>query len=267
MTTTVIRNLESEIKNPVLKPIYIPFNAVSGAIAAFRGRFDTDLTGNGNATSQVGAPTFTEFGILCNKAAGLLTSVADRTDITLVVTYRQPASIPAPNQSYLYPVGNLAQNNTTTGVGVGIIHSAAAGANITQHSGVIGANSKTDGYLGIAKPATRPEAASMNWTFVALAVNGTANAANLYVPQQSTQLVPATLSSGANLANRSLLENGLPSFMRIGCWRDGAQPTAASYAVEVAEVLFFDRALSKPDLDQEYLNRKAYLQFLGQDLV
>ena len=83
---------------------------------------------------------------------------------------------------------------------------------------------KTDPYLGYAQANAQEPTSALNWQFQALIVSGSGNSAALYIPWQLNALVPASLASGANLANRSIKENGNPSFYRVGAWRDNSTP-------------------------------------------
>lgn len=264
--TTAIRAIGYKTPNTSLRPMFIPVNTAPGAMAHLCRDFDKDYSGNNHSVQLVGTPQKTKFGYLCDKFNGLLTTVPDGIDRTLIVVYRQPVNVTP--QSYIYPFGNLSQQGTVDGVGIGI-RSAQVPTGKNTVSAIVGASVKTDPYLGYAQANAQEPTSALNWQFQALIVNGTGNSAALYIPWQLNELVPATLASGANLANRSIKENGNPSFYRVGAWRDNSTPgvTAAQSKVEVAEVLVFPGALTMAQIDVQYGYSKQFMAAQGQTLL
>jgi hypothetical protein len=254
---------DSVIENPSFGIKYVPFSSVDGCMAAWRGDFSSDLTGNGNTLTKIGNPNQAAFGVSCSKNNGYLTSVSDGINRTLICIHRQPAAVDS-GSSYNYPFGNLSQNNTVTGVGIGIIQSASKTSDINSMSGVVGAGQKTDPYFSLAKPATTPAAKALSWQWTALVVDGSGNFCALYVPSQSGALVMGNNTPGVNLANRVILEGSAPSRYRIGAWRDPSTPTVTSSNIEIASCSVFDKALLLSDLNMMYLYDKIFMAQHGE---
>lgn len=259
--TTIIRNKDVVIQNPQLKPIYTPFVAEAGLLAAWRfGNGMNDLSGNGNTLSVAGTPTQNEYYITGDKNNGYLTSVPDGLQRTLVAVWRNNKT----TATFGYPVGNLSQNDTVSGVGAGLRSSSSTTLN--RNSGVVGAANKTDGLLAIASGPDEPVERRLNFRFAALTIDGTTNTSNLYIPADDDNLMPALLASGANLATRSVTEGGAASFYRLINWRDPSTPAAAETALDVAEVLIFDRPLDLAALQRTYQRSQAYMLMYGQNI-
>lgn len=259
--TTIIRNKDVVIQNPQLKPIYTPFVAEAGLLAAWRfGNGLSDLSGNGHTLSAVGAPTRGNYYITGDKNNGYLTSVPDGLQRTLVAVWRNNKTL----ATFGYPVGNLSQSVTITGVGVGLFSSSASTLN--RNSGGVGNALKTDALLARAPGPDESYESRLKFRFAALSVDGAGNAANLYLPAANSALIPATLTSGANLANRSILEAGLSSFYRLINWRDPSTPDSAETALDVAEVLIFDRPLDLAALQRTYQRSQNYISGYGQTI-
>ncbi|HCI6561372.1 TPA: hypothetical protein NPP16_001303 [Klebsiella pneumoniae] len=259
--TTIIRNKDVVISNPQLNPIYTPFVAEPGLLAAWRfGDGMTDLSGNGHTLSAVGTPTRGNYYITGDKNNGYLTSVPDGLQRTLVAVWRNNTTA----TNFGYPVGNLSQSATNTGVGVGLYSSSSSTLN--RNSGAVGNTLKTDGLLARALGPDESYASRMNFRFAAFSVDGAGNAANLYIPAANSSLIPATLASGVNLASRSILEDGLSSFYRLINWRDPSTPDSTETALDVAEVLIFDRPLDLEALQRTYLRSQNYISGYGQTI-
>lgn len=264
--TTAIRAIGYKTPNTSLRPMFIPVNTIPGAMAHLCRDFDKDYSGNNHSVQLIGTPQKTKFGYLCDKFNGLLTTVTDGIDRTLIVVYRQPVNVTP--QSYIYPFGNLSQQGTADAVGIGIRSvQVPTGNNVV--SGLIGGNAKNGAYWAYAEANKQDPLSALNWQFQALIVNGSGNSAALYIPWQLNALVPASLASGANLANRNIKENGNPSFYRVGAWRDNSTPgvTAAQSKVEVAEVLVFPGALTMAQIDVQYGYSKQLMAAQGQTLL
>lgn len=244
---------DSVIKNPKFAPIFVPFNTVDGCMAAWRGDFASDLTGNENTLTKIGTPNQAKYAVSGDKSNGYRTSVKDGINRTLIVIHRQPSPVEAPNQAYNYPIGNLSQSATNTGVGIGIIQAAAVSSNINQMSAIVGASKKYDPYFARAAPPSTPASNAMKWQWSAFVVDGSNNFAALYIPSQSGELVMASKVSGVNLANRWVTNtDGSPSYYNICAWRDPSSPAAASTTIEVASAAFFDRPLLLSDMNAVY---------------
>lgn len=256
---------DSVIKNPKFAPIFVPFNTVDGCLAAWRGDFASDLTGNGNTLTKVGSPNQARFAVSGNKSNGYRTSVKDGINRTLIGIHRQPSPVGAPGQAYNYPIGNLSQSATNTGVGIGIIQANAVSSNINQISGVVGASKKDDPYFARAAPPATPASDGLEWQWSALVVDGSNNFAALYIPSQSGELVMAEKVVGVNLANRWVTNtDGSPSYYNICAWRDPSTPVAESSTIEVASSAFFDKPLLLSDLNMMYQYDKFFMAQHGE---
>lgn len=255
---------DSVIKNPKFPALYVPFNTVGGCIAAWRGDFSKDLTGNGHTLTRVGSPNQSVNTVLCNKDNGFITDVPDGADRTLVVIYRNPATVAAPNQTYANVVGNLSQVAPADGVGIGIVQSTAVSLDLNQMSGCVGADKKgTTLFSKVMAPADKPVTNSLNWNWAALSVSGETNSCGMYIPSLSSSLIRGVNNGGVQLKNRWMTnQDGSPAPYRIGCWRDPTTPATASSSVEIAFVAIFDKGLLLADLKQQY----AYDQFYAAQI-
>ncbi|MEJ4043484.1 hypothetical protein [Erwinia sp. SLM-02] len=262
--TTIIRNKDVVISNPQLKPIYTPFNAESGLLAAWRfGDGMTDLSNNNNTLTPVGSPGTGEYYISGDKNNGFLTSVPDGLQRTLIAVWRNHSTTDA----YAYPVGNLAQSASTQGIGVGLRSNSSSSANLIRVSGSAGGSLSSGGLLANADSPADAYANRNNFRWAAFTVNGPANTANLYLPKLSAALIPATIASGANLATRDITEGGVSSLYRLIAFRNPAIPASvAGSDIDVAEVLIFDRELDLAALQRTYARSQQYLSGYGQSI-
>ncbi|HBW9854347.1 TPA: hypothetical protein MFX39_09000 [Klebsiella pneumoniae] len=262
--TTIIRNKDVVIESPQLKPIYTPFVAEDGLLAGWRfGDGLNDLSGNGNSLSAVGSPVSEGYFISGDKDNGYKTTVPDGLQRTLVAVWRNHSAIDA----YAYPVGNLAQSASNQGIGVGLKSNSSSSSNLSRISGNAGANASARPLLAIADGPADSYANRLSFRFAAFTIDGAGNVANLYVPSLNSALIPATLASGANLATRNITEGGLSSTYRIIAFRDPAIPgSLPGTAIDVAEVLIFDRALDLAALQRTYQRSKLYLAGYGQTI-
>lgn len=99
-----------------------------------------------------------------------------------------------------------------------------------------------------------------------LSVDGTGNTANLCLRAANTSLIPDTLTSGAHLATRSILEDVISSFYRLINWRDPSTPDSAETSRDVADVLIFDRPLDLAALQRTYQRSQNYISGYGQTI-
>lgn len=258
--TSIIRCLDVEIENPKLKPVYVPFVAEPGLIAGWRfGSGMNDLSGNGNTLTAIGAPTSDNFFISGDKDNGFMTTVPDGLQRTLVAIWRNHSTTDA----YGYPVGNLRQSSSVTGIGFGLISSSSSSSAISRVSGLIGNRAMTDNLIGSAAGPSEPYASRLNFRFAALSLDSAGNVANLYLPGVNPELIPATVS--ALLSNRSIQESGeMISKYRLIAYRDPTAPSVAGSAIDVAEALIFDRPLDLPALQRTYARSKNYMAMYGQ---
>ncbi|MBA8302486.1 hypothetical protein HVX57_18765 [Klebsiella michiganensis] len=262
--TTIIRNKDVVIENPQLKPIYTPFVAEPGLMAGWRfGNGMVDLSGNGNTLTAIGVPTVDSFFISGDKDNGYKSSVPDGYQRTLVAIWRNHSTTDA----YAYPVGNLAQSSSSQGIGLGLKSNSSSSSNLSRISGNAGGNTTTSSLLAIADGPTDTYANRLNFRWAAFTIDGAGNAANLFVPAMNTALIPATLASGANLGTREITEGGVSSMYRLIAYRNPAIPASLpGSAIDVAEVLIFDRALDLAALQRTYQRSKQYMSLYGQTI-
>lgn len=260
--------LDSQIPNPNFKPVQTQFRTVKGCIAAWRGDFSVDLTGNGHTLTPVGRPNQGVFSVLCNKDNGYLTNVPDGINRTLVVVHRLPATVAAPDQTYSNPLGNLSQSDTNTGVGIGIVQASAAHLDLHQMNGCVGADKKDTPLFSKAKPAQdKPVSNAMRWQWSAFAVDADNNFCAMYIPRQLDDLVMGANASGVQLKNRWVTNlDGSPAYYRIGAWRDPSTPGVKSSAVEIAYAAIYDRPFMLSDMRQQYQNEKYYMAQFGHEI-
>lgn len=175
--TTIIRNKDVVIENPQLKPIYTPFTSEPGLIAGWRfGNGMADLSGNGNSLTAIGTPTVDSYFISGDKDNGYKSTVPDGYQRTLVAIWRNHSATDA----YAYPVGNLAQSSSTTGIGVGLKSNSSSSSNLSRLSGNVGGNTTTANLLAIADGPTDTYANRLNFRWAAFSIDGNGNAANLF---------------------------------------------------------------------------------------
>ncbi|HDU4375789.1 TPA: hypothetical protein RFS90_001312 [Klebsiella aerogenes] len=262
--TTIIRNKDVIIANPQLKPIYTPFVAEPGLLAAWRfGDGMDDLSNNANTLTPIGAPVTGEYYISGDKDNGFITSVPDGLQRTLIAVWRNHSS----SDAYAYPVGNLAQSASAQVIGIGLKSNSSASSNLIRTSGNAGGISKTGNLLAIADGPSETYANRVNFRWAAFTVDGASNKANLYLPKLNASLIPATIASGANLATRDITEGGISSMFRLIAFRDPSMPpNLPGTDIDVAEVLIFDRALDLSGLQRTYARSKSYLASFGQDI-
>lgn len=262
--TTIIRNKDVIIANPQLKPIYTPFTAEPGLLAAWRfGDGMDDLSGNANTLTAVGSPTKGEFFISGDKDNGFITSVPDGLQRTLIAVWRNHSTADA----YAYPVGNLAQSSSSQGIGLGLKSNSSSSSNLSRISGNAGGNTTTSSLLAIADGPADTYANRLNFRWAAFTIDGAGNAANLFVPAMNTALIPATLASGANLGTREITEGGVSSMYRLIAYRNPKIPASLpGSAIDVAEVLIFDRALDLAALQRTCQRSKQYMSLYGQTI-
>lgn len=245
---------DSVIKNSKFPPMFVPFNTVPGCIAAWRGDFSKDVTGNGHVLTKVGNPNQSVNTVLCNKDNGYITDIPDGPNRTLVVIFRNVTTVAPPNQTYSNPIGNLSQIGTGDGVGIGIVQSTAVQLDLNQFSACVGADKKgTTLFSKAMAPQDKPVTNSLKWTWAAFTVDGDSNVCNLYIPSIQDSLIRGVNNGGVQLKNRWMTnQDGSPAPYRIGCWRDPSTPGTASSSVEIAYAAFYDRALLLPDLRQQH---------------
>lgn len=262
--TTIIRNKDVVISNPQLKPIYTPFIAETGLLAAWRfGDGMTDLSYNNNTLTPVGSPVTGEYFISGDKDNGFLTSVPDGLQRTLVAVWRNHSTTDA----YAYPVGNLAQSASAKGTGIGLKSNSSSSANLARASGNAGGNSASGDLFAYADGPAEAYASRNTFRWAAFTVSGSANAANLFLPKLNAALIPATIAAGANLATRDITENGVSSLYRLIAFRDPTVPSSLpGTGIDVAEVLIFDRALDLAALQRTYVRSQQYLSGFGQSI-
>lgn len=252
---------DSVIENPQFPPIFTPFNTVAGCIAAWRGDFSVDLTGNGHTLTRIGNPNQSKYTVLCNKDNGYITNVPDGINRTLIVIHRLPNTVTPPNQTYSNPLGNLSQLGTMQGVGIGITQASVAGDNgFHQMSGCVGADKKDTPLFSKAMAAQdRPVSNALKWQWSAFSVDGDNNFCGIYIPHQLDDLVKGVNATGVQLKNRWVTNlDGSPAYYHIGAWRDPSTPGIASSSVEIAYAAIYERPLLLSDLRQQYQYDKFY---------
>ncbi|QHA85529.1 hypothetical protein [Serratia rhizosphaerae] len=257
--TTIIRNLDMEIKNPTLPPLYEPFASVPGLIAGWRfGEGFTDLSGNGHTLKEVGTPSVGEYFVAGDKDNGFITDVPDGMQRTLIAVYRQAADV----NTFGYPVGNIVQNASANGEGIAITDVSVT--SLRRRSAYIGGKSYNEKLYGTAAGPAEATATRNNFAFSAVTIDGAGNTAGFFIPSANADIIPATLASGVNLAERSITESGAESFYRIIAWRNSnlppVPPSSPNTGLAVAEVLIYDRPLSLTDLNTQYGRSKRYFE-------
>ena len=257
--TTIIRNLDMEIKNPTLPPLFEPFATVSGLMAGWRfGDGFSDLSGNGHTLKAVGTPVFNTFFVTGDKDNGFITDVPDGLQRTMITVYRQAADV----NTFGYPVGNIVQSASANGEGIAITDVSVDA--LRRRSLSIGGKAYNEKLYGTAAGPSEATSSRNNFVFTAVTVDGAGNQGGLYVPSASADIIPATLAEGANLAERSVTEKDAESFYRIITWRNPnlppVPPSSPNTGLAVAEVLIYDRVLSLDELKVQYGRSQRYFK-------
>jgi hypothetical protein len=252
--TTIIRNLDLVIDNPALPIIYGPFASVPGLIAGWRFSGSTplaDLSGNGHVLSAQGTPSQTDHYISGNKTNGYVTDISDALTHTIMCVGR----LKGVTNDYSMLVSSLRQSSSANGIGSGLILSSNSGSNISRDTGVIG-NTAYNAALAASVPGQAGTYADrLNFRFTALVIDGVAGTAKLFQPKISS--IPITVSASA-IGTRTVAGR----IFRIGSWSD---PTDLSNAgeYEIAEALFYNRAVSDSEVLTQYTRSKNYMAGYG----
>lgn len=261
--TTMIRNLDMEIQNPSLTPIYEPFASVPGLMQGVRvGDGLVDLSGNGYTVAPIGTPTLTKYSVIGDKNNGFVTNVPDGLQRTIIAVYKQASD----TATFGYPVGNITQQTSAHGVGLAI--SDVSSTSLRRRSLTVGAKEYNETLYAVAAGPSEGVATRNKFVWTAVTVDGAGNAAGLFIPAANPAIIPATLAAGANLAERTITEGGGDSYYRVIAWRSPTIPPVASASgLEVAEWLIYDRALSLADLQVQYGRSQRYFKNLLNEQI
>ncbi|WP_129543805.1 hypothetical protein [Serratia sp. 1D1416] len=261
--TTIIRDLDTDLSDSGLPPLYEPFASVAGLIAGWRfGEGFTDLSGNRHVIKEIGTPSVGEFYIRGDKNNGFITDVPDGQQRTLIAVHRHSADV----NSFGYPVSSITQQTSTTGVGLAI--SDVSSASVHRRSLNVGGQAYNQPLYGVAGGPSEAVQSRNKFAFTAITVDGAGNTAGLYVPSASQNLIPATIAEGVNLANRIITEPGGVSYYRLIAWRSPTIPsTGVESGLDLAEVLFYDRALSLEELQIQYGRSQRYFKNSFGELI
>ncbi|WP_061799252.1 hypothetical protein [Serratia ficaria] len=261
--TTMIRNLDMEIKNPSLTPIYEPFASVPGLMQGIRvGEGLVDLSGNGYTVTPIGTPTLTKYSVIGDKNNGFMTNVPDGLQRTIIAVYKQSADV----ATFGYPVSNITQQTSAQGVGMAITD--VSSTSLRRRSLNVGAKEYNETLYGVASGPSEGVVTRNKFVWTAVTVDGAGNTAGLFVPAANPAIIPATLAEGANLAERTITEGGGDSYYRVIAWRSPTIPPVASASgLEVAEWLIYDRALSLSDLQVQYGRSQRYFKNLLNEQI
>lgn len=253
--TTVIRATGSVFNNQSL-PIIAPL-VTDGLVGAFRaGGFGlVDVSGNSRALTVVGSPTATEYGLRGNGSNGLATDIGEPTTMTIMTISRVRKVGGAYKRVFV--AGNYIASNPVAGSSVFYApeaqgYSLRGNTRTKNLSGDTLNNTLTYKIFGDVGDTSE-------FIFTAMVLDAAANTVTTYLPKFSQNYVqfvdfnPSSLS----LTQRPLVINGKPNYIQIA-----STPSSDVWDgdVEVAEVLIFDKALTKSQIMQQYKYSKAYMQ-------
>lgn len=270
MTATIFR-LPGTFNNPAL-PIVAPLMR-SGLVAAWRlyaGEASMhDLSGNGHTLKTIGSPEWTDKGVLCSQNHHFVTDVADMLDCTIILTAR-PILNADGSESDGPGAGTWRRVNGEP-YGVGIWNNGTATIqNINMRTtgpGSSGEIEETTNTFGGNR--SKPSSGVMEYAFAAASFDSVNNTSTGRAPRYGESLYATqdwnTQSPFFTLSERPLtLPDGTPNVFVIG-----AAPGVSNVEsqVEVCEVLIYQGALTKEQVEAQYAySRKFYQEVFGIDV-
>lgn len=270
--TTVIRATGVSFNNQNLTKISPMVS--DGLVAAFRPSQRTadltDLSGNGHTLTQRGAPELTEFGVKGTATDGFITDVAETADLTLMCIARTHKHA-TDNEYDGFAVGAYNTNTASIERGAGLWFSQTVNAsdldihvNAQTHVQVVSDSSYSNKNIRIFSPVENAGLglAVSPWVFFATTLDSNSGLQKTYAPSQSTDEIQSYdhTANGFSLANR-LLED--PNTLEKNLFQIASTPDDSlgwKGGIEVAEVLIFDKVLSKTQVLQQYLYSQEFMQ-------
>lgn len=275
--TTILRIKGASFNDPSF-PVLTPFIR-EGLLGAFRPAVSdaslVDLSGNGALLTKVGSPTVTAQGLLGNKSNGYKTNIAETASHTIMAVGRLKLNgVAGASQISGFFAGNYLVDGgdprgmglfystlpgTVSGVGVQV----QAQTHIKKPSAPLSANMYANGprLLDNKTPGAMETSVSA-WVFMAIVVDAALGKMQFYVPAASASAPFQTLNAadaGGTISGRFLTDpvGGGPNFMQIV-----SVPTTGFVGEsqsEVAEALFYNRALTADEIFRQYQLSQAFM--------
>lgn len=223
-------------------PVITPLLSL-GLIGAFRPAKSllntVDLSNSGATVSLAGAPTFTDNYVECDAKNGLVTNIKETKNITICVVAR--AFEKDSQQSGFYA------GSYTGARGVSLLN----GATSTQAQ-VASKTLATGSYKNeLHSVATRDQAPMGEWQYIAMSIDTDAGIVTTFNPNAGQKIVNAA-AGGQLIADR----DGLDRLLYIG--RPAYTTESYRAQIQIAEVLFYNRALTNSEITEAYnLSKKT----------
>ncbi|MHC1726488.1 MAG: hypothetical protein AB9866_10840 [Syntrophobacteraceae bacterium] len=270
---TIIRLTDVEFSNSAL-PVISPL-VTNGLIGAFRPgtglvQSAVDLSGNGHVLTVKGNPSFTAQGVLGSLANGLVTDIAETLTLSVVTVGRY---LRGADGQYLSCFLAGCYSSDSDGVeysrrGSCVYFSAIAGTgeglkDLRLNGQTYGLRLSDGLMINISSGYTFHDEidpaglAASDWVFCAVTVDAPTRL--VYVPRYS-QIITNVDPELYDIDQRHLVNptGGAPNLMAIGTPFPGAA-WSQDGRVEVAEALFYNRALTEAEVLEQYAYSQAFM--------
>lgn len=220
-----------------------------------------DFSGNHGVASIVGAPTYTNYGIIVDNVNNIVTDFVETASFTIYTTFRANQAL---NNQGFWAVSSWDQGNQL-GARISYADSNVSGAGSVVHQGGVWThNDTTPGYnaQALAQTSAPTYSERANFRRAALVVDAVLNQARLYLPHLQSAPTIFNGSAAASLATRQLTKiDGTPLNFRCG-YSGGGAATATS--CELVDLYGYNVAHTDAEiLEQLALDFETYqyLQF------
>lgn len=265
--TTILRIKGAYFNDPSL-PVVAPF-VRAGLVGAFRPYSSdanmVDLSGAGATLSKIGSPTYSSVGMIGDGTNGFITNITEGLSSTIMVVARVLLGDVAAYTSTFF-AGNYVLAGGQT-YGHSLFSSGDPGSVSGQRTSLRGQTAYQNTITSVNDNLymsshlvadNTPIGAGTNnttaWTFMAVTVDSIANKVTHYIPALSPKTEYNITSMSGSLASRArTAPPGRPMFIV-------AEGSAfGGTRAEIAEVLFYNRALSETEILQQYAVTQAFM--------
>lgn len=276
--TTVFRIKGAHFNNPNF-PLVAPFLR-SGLVGAFRPSGTevsmVDISGAGATVSKVGSPTFTAGGLKGDVQNGYITNIPETVNQTIIVVGRALISDLSSPAFSSYFAGNFYPSATQADRrGMSLFFGGGSDTPGVGHVDLWGQSFYKNTVSALPENATSTaprvldnadittgKSAATAWYFMAISNDSVGNKSHFYLPALNPNAPFATKDITAlsgSLATRGLLlpPANNPNYLSI-CSSVSPESVSGVHA-EVAEVLFYNRALSTAEIFQQYQASKRFI--------
>lgn len=261
--TTIIKAMGVNFNNPNL-PIVAPM-ITDGLIAGFRPnntqRGLIDLSGNGHMLTKKGSPELTAFGIKGNAANGFVSDVPESRSMTIFVTSRIFKS--DSGNYHGFALSTYKDTGVTTNRGIGVFY-YNDDTKVTTNSNIVAkkltANEQVNKVAAVRSDLLTVSSPATPFKMIAIVIDADKNHFITYDP--ASQSAPTadydSIYDGFILAGRLLSDplTGKPNMFEIASYTISGEWDSYS---EVAEVLFYDKALTQAQIVQQYQYSKDFM--------